>query len=87
MKVSKIEGAGQGAFVDDELILIHAGTGKFFSLKDTGLQIWNLLDTQTDLDAIGDELHSRFDIDPGTCRAEVRAFTDRLVEAGFARYG
>ncbi len=87
MKICKIDGAGQGAFVDDELILIHAGTGKFFSLKDTGLEIWNLLDTHNDLAAIGGELERRFDVDADACMAAVQAFADRLVEAGFARYG
>ena len=86
MKLCKIEGAGQGAFVDDELIMIHAETGKFFALKDSGLRIWNLLDSESDLDAIGDALEREFDIDLDSCRAEVREFADQLVEAGFARY-
>jgi hypothetical protein len=86
MKLCKIEGAGQGAFIDDELVMIHAETGKFFSIKNTGLEIWNLLDSESELDAIGGELERRFAVDAEACRAEVRAFADQLVEAGFARY-
>ena len=71
---------------DDELIMIHAETGKFFALKDSGLQIWNLLDSESDLDAIGHALEQQFAIDGETCRTEVREFADQLVEAGFARY-
>ena len=86
MKLCKIDGAGQGAFIDDELVMIHAETGKFFSIKDTGLQIWNLLDSESELDAIGGELQRRYDVDSDVCQVEVRAFADQLVEAGFARY-
>lgn len=86
MKICKVEGVGQGAFVDDELIMIHAETGKFFALKDSGLQIWNLLDSESDLDVIGSELEQRFEVDGDACHAEVRQFAEQLVEAGFARY-
>jgi hypothetical protein len=86
MKICKIEGAGQGAFIDDELVMIHAETGKFFSIKDTGLEIWKLLDSENELDAIRGVLERKFDVDPEACRIEVGAFADQLVEAGFARY-
>jgi hypothetical protein len=75
-----------GAFVDDELVMIHSETGKFFSIKDTGLEIWNLLDSESELESIGAELEQRFEVDADTCRAQVRAFADQLIEAGFARY-
>ena len=86
MKVCKIEGAGQGAFVDDELIMIHADTGKFFTLRDSGLEIWNMLDNESDLEAIGAELERIFEVELEVCRAQVSEFAQQLVEAGFARY-
>jgi hypothetical protein len=86
MKLCKIEGAGQGAYIDDELVMIHAETGKFFSVKQTGLQIWNMLDSESELEAIERELERRYEVDTDACRTEVRAFADQLVEAGFARY-
>jgi hypothetical protein len=86
MKLCKIAGAGQGASIDDELVMIHAETGRFFALKDTGLRIWELLDSEPDLNRIGDELARQYDIDDETCRSQVRSFADQLVEAGFARY-
>ena len=85
-RLVKIEGAGQGAFVDDELVMIHAETGTFFALKDTGLAVWNLLDAESDLDAICQSLEARFEVEPDVCQAQVRAFAGQLVEAGFARF-
>lgn len=86
MKICKIEGACQGASIDDELVLIDTQTGSFFTLKDTGLRIWNLLDSEADLDAISTALAADYEIDRNTCGREVQQFADQLVEAGFARY-
>ena len=86
MKLCKIQDAGQGAYIDDELVMIHAETGKFFSLKQTGLRIWGILDSETELEAIERELGRQYEVDADVCRAEGRAFADQLVEAGFARY-
>lgn len=86
MKIEKITGASHGAVIDDELVLIHVETGSFFALRDTGLAIWNLLDSQDDLAAIETALAAEYAVDPATCADEVRKFADQLVEAGFARY-
>ncbi len=86
MKLCKIHDAGQGALVDDELVMIHAETGKFFALKNTGLAIWNLLDQERDLDVIAAELERQYAVDRESCGPAVRDFADELVSAGFARY-
>lgn len=86
MRLCKIKDAGQGAPIDDELVMIHAETGKFFSMKSTGLQIWNMLDSESELETIERELERLYEVDKDACRTEVRAFADQLVEAGFARY-
>lgn len=86
MKLSKIDGASEGAVIDDELVLIHISTGRFFALKDTGLQIWNLLDSHANLREIAATLSAEYDVDGEQCEKEVRGFADQLVEAGFARY-
>ena len=86
MKLCKIENASQSALIDDEMVLIHVEKGTFFALKDTGLQIWNLLDAENDIEAIGARLSRQYEVDSETCLNEVRAFAGQLVEAGFARY-
>lgn len=73
--------------IEDELVLILRDTGKFFSLKDVGLRIWNALDRQDDLDALCSELEREYDVPPTTCRADVDKFVGQLVESGFAAYG
>lgn len=86
-RIEKIPHASHSAEVDGELVLIHADTGKFFALKDSSLAIWNMLDSHSDLDTIGAELERTYEVDPETCRRELRSFADQLVDSGFARYG
>lgn len=85
-RIEKIPDACHGADVDGELVLMHADTGKFFALRDSSLAIWNLLDSESDLDSIEAELERTYAVDPETCRAELRSFADQLVASGFARY-
>lgn len=72
--------------VDDELILVQASTGAFFSLKDTGLAIWNALDAAPQIEAVAERLSEEYAVAQEQCLGEVRQFADQLVEAGFARY-
>lgn len=80
----KVESAFCATEVDGELVMIHVDTGKFFSLKGVGLDIWQALDRKTDLDAICTELQHEYGISPDECRSSVGIFADQLVAAGFA---
>lgn len=73
--------------IDGELILVHADSGEFFSIKDTGLAIWQALDDHPELGVVSERLQSQFDVDQEKCRASVEDFAAQLVEAGFAEYG
>lgn len=72
--------------IDDELLLIDIDTGKFFALKDVGLRIWNLIDTQADLDGISRTLCQEYEVEPQQARASLEHFAKSLVDAGFARF-
>ncbi|TNE32942.1 MAG: PqqD family protein [Alphaproteobacteria bacterium] len=72
--------------IDDELILVHADTGAFFSLAGTGLAIWRALDHSNDPDAIVQSLIDGYDVEHDRCQRSVVRFNNRLVEAGFAEF-
>jgi len=72
--------------IDDELVMIHRDTGKFFALKDIGLRIWHILEDEPDIDRLCDALLSEFEVDAEECRKSVLTFADQLVGAGLARY-
>jgi len=82
----KVEGRFSSALIDEELVLVDADTGQFFSLEGVGLEIWNSLDETGEIDAICARLESRFEVAPEQCRADVERFAAVLVERGFAQY-
>jgi Coenzyme PQQ synthesis protein D (PqqD) len=82
----KIESAFCATEVDGELVMIDANSGKFFSIKGVGLDIWHALDGQADLSAICANLAQSYRISRNECEAAVNAFADQLVSAGFAEF-
>lgn len=69
--------------VDGELILVQAETGAFFSLKDTGLAVWNALDGAGDMVSLRDEILAEYDVSPEECEHDIAQFIRQLVDAGF----
>ena len=72
---------------DDEAILIHFESGRYFSLNATGRAIWAALVEGTTLPAIVERLAAGFDADDATLRAAARRFLDQLVAEGLAVAG
>lgn len=66
--------------IDDEVVLMDLSSGDFFSIKDTGLAIWNLIDGG--LDRAG--LLSRLAQDYGAPEAEIAADVDEFLAAVIA---
>ena len=82
----KCSGKFQSAELDGELMMIHGETGKFYALKDIGLEIWQRLDDQPDLGMLSADLAGEYDADEERIRKDVTAFADRIVRIGFAEY-
>ena len=76
----------QAAQIDDELVMIHGQSGKFYALRGVGLDIWQRLDGEADLDRLCSALASEYDAADDTIRAQVRSFAEDIVETGFAEY-
>ena len=84
--LNKIESSNCATELDGELVMIHIDTGKFFSLKGVGLDIWQKLDTEQDLDVICADLSREYGIPLDECQPSVDAPVDQLTSAGFARF-
>lgn len=84
MKLVKLPGRFSTAEVDGDLVMIDLASGKFFALKGVALRIWDALDRTDDLEGICEELQAHYDVDADRCRADVLAFGQALVDAGFA---
>lgn len=81
----KVASSNCATELDGELVMIHVDTGKFFSLKGVGLEIWQRLDDQPDLDVICTDLCRECGISAEECQTSVDAFVAQLTAAGFAQ--
>lgn len=70
--------------VDDEIVIVGLDEGRFYSLKDTGLAIWQMIDGTRTRDMILSELEERFDAPADVLARDLDGFLDEIVAAGFA---
>lgn len=68
----------------DEVILLDPETQQMFSLAGTGLFIWDALRSETIADAAA-RLTEHFEVPLDVATNDVRAFADRLLDAGLLR--
>jgi hypothetical protein len=68
----------------DEVILLDPTTQQMYSLAGTGLLVWDALKSETIADAaVRLTVHCEVSLDVAT--NDVRAFADRLLDAGLLR--
>jgi Coenzyme PQQ synthesis protein D (PqqD) len=70
------------ARVGDELVMMSAQLGIYLGLSEVGARVWELLDTDADLDRICEALEREFEVAPDVCRAEVETFVDQMAGQG-----
>lgn len=71
--------------VDDEVVIVSLDGGQFFSLQDTGLAIWKLIDGQRDRGAILARLSAEYDASTDILTEGLDAFLEQVSAAGFIR--
>ncbi len=81
MKIAR-SGDWLTARVGDELVMMSAQLGTYLGLSEVGARVWELLDTDADLDRICEALEREFDVAPDVCRAEVETFVDQMAGQG-----
>lgn len=67
------------ARVDDGAVLLHMGTKRYFSLNETGAEVWRLLEEGVPVDDIPQRLSERFDVTADEARDAVAGLVDALV--------
>jgi len=68
----------------DEVILLDPTTQQMYSLSGTGLLVWDALRSETIADAAV-RLTEHFEVPLDVATNDVRAFADRLLDAGLLR--
>ena len=73
--------------VDDEIVIVSLDKGHFFSLKDTGLVIWQKIDGSRSRDDILSELKAEFDVETDVLTQDLDAFLSEVSAVGFVKQG
>jgi len=64
--------------IDGETIVIHMGSGTYYSLVDASATVWELIDQQATVEEIADALARRYDAARGDIEGAVRRLVDEL---------
>jgi hypothetical protein len=64
--------------LEGEVVLVHLGTNRIFSLNRTGARLWQLLAAGYDAAGIRDQLAREFDVDPAELDTEISALLASL---------
>ncbi|HEX5234717.1 MAG TPA: PqqD family peptide modification chaperone [Silvibacterium sp.] len=67
------------AWVDENLIMMHAESSFYLNLTGSGGRIWELLESPRSISNLCETLGREFEIDPEAARPEVLAFLDQLL--------
>ena len=73
--------------IDDEVVLMDLMSGDFFSIKETGLAIWNLIDGTRDRAQLLATLAGSYALAPNEIARDVDDFLAQVQAAGFVAAG
>lgn len=71
--------------VSGEVVLLHLKTEQYFSLNETGSQIWELLDNRLSLEQIAEEVQNQFEVTAGQALKSVAELAEQLVAQGLVK--
>jgi hypothetical protein len=72
---------------DSETVMLDVDQGTYYGVTGTGRSIWDLLAEPATPDTIVAALLTEYEVDEDTCRTEVHAFLDDLIEQGLLDVG
>ncbi len=70
---------------DKDAVLLHLGTKGYFTLNDTGLRIWQMMNSGLTPREIGERLQSEFDVSPEKADESVLKLIGELINEKLVR--
>ncbi|MGQ0801881.1 MAG: PqqD family protein [Pseudomarimonas sp.] len=71
------------AELDDATVLLHLGSGEYFSLGGVAGHVWQVLQEPITVAALIDQLLLQYAVDETRCRTETMSMLERLQAEGF----
>ena len=69
-----------------EKVMIDFATGKYFLLKGSANEIWDMLDQDVTISEIRNSLMNIYDVDEPTCTASIHRFLQQMEQNGFIEF-
>ena len=66
--------------MDQETVMMHPESGKYFSLNPVATRIWELLEVPLTYNKLLNILISEFDVPSEVCQKETKEFLQTLIE-------
>lgn len=64
--------------VDEEMIVLHLPTGKYYTFNNTGHLVWQQLAKGKDTSEITSEIMNKYEVDKETANRDLTTFIDGL---------
>ena len=64
-------------------VMVDFESGKYFMLKGTAADIWNLIQSETTVGDVKNGLQKIYDVDDNTCLSGIEGFLSQLKENEF----
>jgi coenzyme PQQ synthesis protein D (PqqD) len=68
--------------LEGESVLLNLHSESYFGLDAVGTRMWAALTESPSIAAAYEKLLEEYEVEPGNLRADLRAFIERLLEAG-----
>jgi len=68
--------------LDEEVAVLHLGSGRYFGMESTALFLWELLASPCSSEALVSAVVAEYEISQAVAQVDVEAFVTALVEAG-----
>lgn len=68
--------------LNDEAVILDMDSQQYFSLDDVGTAMWDSIVRHGSPEAVVEELHLRYDVEPTVLRRDLDAFIGDLVASG-----
>ena len=66
--------------IDGETVMMDSRFEKYFGMQAIGTRIWQLLEEETNLEAVCTQLTAEFDVDMQRCMEDAQPFVEELFE-------
>lgn len=71
--------------LDDTVVMMDVEEGRYYELDPVGASVWALLERAASVAEVCEALGQQYEVDPETCREDVRGFLEELGRLGVVR--